>query len=141
LRLWKAYEFGPMGDADHGGLGQFPGHQFHHLVLALGVERRCRFIEHDNVGIVQKQPREGEPLFFASRQRLVPRRVFLDFVLEMAEADLVERFADLLQAPIFGGARIGHGAAQPARRHIRFLRQHEQPPVGMKIDAAATPRP
>jgi hypothetical protein len=38
---------------------------------------------------VQKQPREGEPLLLAAGQRLVPRRVFLDLFLEMAEADLV----------------------------------------------------
>ena len=55
-----------MGDADDGGFRQLPDDDLHHLVLALFVERGGRFIEHDDVGIVQQQPREGEALLLAA---------------------------------------------------------------------------
>src|ERR1700732_2034995 len=77
LAAVEGFELGAMGDADHGGLGQLLGHQFHHLVLALFIKRRGCLIEHDNVGAVQKQARESEPLLLAAGQRLVPWRVFL----------------------------------------------------------------
>ena len=61
---------------------------------------------------------EGYPLLLAAGQRLVPRRVFLDLLLEVAEADLVQRLADFLDAPVFGGGRIGGSTAQGAADFI-----------------------
>src|SRR5439155_21143647 len=141
LAAVEGLELGAMADADDGGFGQLLGHQLHHLVLALFIECRGRLIEHDDVGVMKEQPREGEPLLFTSGQRLVPRPIFLDLVLQMSQAHLVEGFADLLYGPILGGGGIGGGTPQRALGQIRLLRQHEQAPVWMKIDAAAAPWP
>ena len=137
----KGLQLDAMGDADDGGLRQLGHDDLHHLVLALFVERGGRLVQHDDVGVVQQQPREGQPLLFAAGQRLVPRRVFLDLLLEVIEADLVQGLADLLERPVLGGAGIGDRAAQRAGRDVGLLRQHEEPAVGMEIDAAAAPRP
>ena len=40
LAAVEGFKLGAMGDADHGGLGQLLGHDLHHLVLALFIERR-----------------------------------------------------------------------------------------------------
>src|SRR5665811_2636025 len=71
--------------------------------------------------VYKKQSCEGEPLLLSAGQRLIPRRIFLDLVLEVTEADLVECFADLLNRPVLGCGRIGCGAAQRAQRHVRLL--------------------
>lgn len=66
LAAVEGFKLGAMGDADHGGHGQLLGHQLHHLVLALFIECRGRFVQHDDIWLVQKQPREGKPLLFTS---------------------------------------------------------------------------
>ena len=113
LRLWKASSSTRWATLTMVAFGSSFDHDLHHLVLALLVERRGRLVEHDDVGVVQQQPREGEALLLAAGQGLVPRRLFLDLVLEMIEADLVQGLADLLDVPVLGGAGIGdrRGAA------------------------------
>jgi len=64
-------------------------HHVHHVVPAL-------LIEHDDVGIVQKETCEGEALLFATRQCLVPGRIFLDLVVQIFEADLLPDGLDLI---------------------------------------------
>src|SRR5262245_46968384 len=66
LAAVKRFELGAMGDADERRARQFLDDELHHPVLAFGVEGRGCFIEHDNVGVVQEQTREREPLFFAT---------------------------------------------------------------------------
>src|ERR1700712_5148485 len=60
LAAVEGFELGAMGDADHGRVGQFLVEQLHHEILASGIEGRGRFIEDDDIRVVQKQPREGE---------------------------------------------------------------------------------
>ena len=78
-------------------------------------------------GLCSSSAREGEPLLFAARQRLVPRRLLLDPLLEMIQADLVQGLADLFDRPLVGRRRDRRRAAQRAGRDVGLLRQHEQP--------------
>src|SRR5260370_21213816 len=77
LAAVKGLKLGAMADADDRGLGQLPGHQFHHLVLALFIECRGLLIEHADVGVMQAQPREGRPLLCATLTRPDPRPTLL----------------------------------------------------------------
>ena len=99
--------------------------QLHQLVLALGIEGRCCLVEHDDVRLVQQNARECQALLFAARERLIPRRVLVELLDEMLEADASERFRNVFDASAFRRIRIGCRAAQCADRHIRTLRQEE----------------
>src|SRR3954453_2649040 len=83
LAAVKRLELGTMRDTDDRRLRQLARDHRHHQVLALLVQCRSRLVEHDDVGTVQQQPRKGEALLVPARQRLVPRRFFLDPVLEV----------------------------------------------------------
>src|SRR4051794_7528251 len=95
LAAVEGFQLGAMRDADDGSFRQLLGDRLHHLVLALLVKRRGRLVQHDDVGTVQQEPSEGEALLLAAGQRLVPRSLLLDLLLEMIEADLVQGLADL----------------------------------------------
>src|SRR5258708_40022425 len=66
LAAVEGLKLGAMADADDSGFGQLPGHELHHLVLALFIECRGGLVKHDDVGVMQEQPREGESLLFTS---------------------------------------------------------------------------
>ena len=57
------------------------------------------------------QPREGEALLLAARQRLLPGAFLVDAVQQVAEPDRLQRFAHLLVLHRVGRHRIGGGAA------------------------------
>src|SRR5580704_15946367 len=59
----------------------------------------------------------------------------------MIESYLVQGLADFPDGPAIGRAGIGYRPAQRARWHVGALGQHEEPAVGMEIDAAAAPWP
>jgi len=142
LAAVEGLQLGTVSDADNGGLRQFLDHHLHHLVLALLVERRGRLVKHDDVRVVQEQTRESEPLFFTAGQRLVPRLLLvLDLVFQVRQSNLVERLLDLFGSPVVGGTGIRCCPSQRPCRHIRPLRQHEQPAVRMDVDASTSPRP
>src|SRR5687768_3286243 len=106
----KGFEFDAMRHADDGGIRELLIEEVHHLVLALGVERGCCFVQHDNIGVMQKQPGESEPLLFASRQRLVPGRLFLKSLLEVSKSYLVQSSANLFESPVFRSRGVGGSA-------------------------------
>src|SRR4029077_15135509 len=54
LTAVKRFKLGAMGDADQCRARELLGHELHHLVLTLGVERRGCFVKHDDVGVVQE---------------------------------------------------------------------------------------
>ena len=54
LAAVKRFQLRPVRDAEDGGRTEFRREEFHELVLAGGIERRCRFIEHDNVGPMEE---------------------------------------------------------------------------------------
>src|SRR6476469_9780566 len=62
LAAVKRLQFDAVGDADDGGFGQLPDDDLHHLVLALFVERGGRLIQYHDVGVVQQEPGESQPL-------------------------------------------------------------------------------
>ena len=131
-----------MGNADQSGAGQLFDQELHHLVLAFRVKCRSRFVKHDDFWIVQEQSREREPLLFAARQRLVPGRfLILDFVFQVRQPDLVERFLDLFGGPVIGRPGVCGRSSQGTGRHVRPLRKHEQPSVGMDVDTTTSPWP
>ena len=86
LAAVKRFKLRPVRDADDGGRTEFRREEFHELVLAGGIERRCRFIEHDNVGPMEEDSREGQPLLLATGQYLVPRRLFIETGDQVTEA-------------------------------------------------------
>ena len=113
LAAVKIFKFGTMGNADQSGAGQLFDQELHHLVLAFRVKCRSRFVKHDDFWIVQEQSREREPLLFAARQRLVPGRfLILDFVFQVRQPDLVERFLDLFGGPVIGRPGVRRAAAE-----------------------------
>ena len=89
LAAVKRFQLRPVRDADDGGRTEFRREEFHELVLAGGIERRCRFIEHDNVGPMEEDSREGQPLLLATGQYLVPRRLFIETGDQVTEASRV----------------------------------------------------
>ena len=119
LSVVERFELGPVADADQRGLFRLLAQELHQLVLALGIERGGRLVEHDDVRVVQEDAGEGETLLLAARQRLVPRRLVLDALDQMVEADALEGFGDLLDLAALGGVRIGRGAAQACRSGCR----------------------
>ena len=54
-------------DADQGGGFRLLAQQHHQLVLALGIKRGGRFVQHDDIGIVQEDAGERQPLLLAAR--------------------------------------------------------------------------
>ena len=62
-----------MRDANQSRARQLLDERLHHLVLAVRVECGSRLVKHNDVRVVQEQTRKREALFFAARQRLVPR--------------------------------------------------------------------
>ena len=108
----KGFEFDAMRHADDGSIGEFLVDELHHFILAFCIERGRCFVQHDNVGVMQKQPGEGEALLFAARKRLVPGCFFLKSLLEVPKTHFVESNADLLNCPVFRGSRIRRRAAQ-----------------------------
>ena len=87
LAAVERLKFRPVRDADNGGCSELGREEFHELVLASGIERRCRFVEHDNVGSMKKDTREGQPLLLATGQYLVPRRLFIEPRDQVIEAN------------------------------------------------------
>ena len=120
LALWN-FELGPVADADDGRLRAALAEELHQLFLALRIERRRRFVHHDDVRLVQEDAGEGEALLLAARQGLVPGRLLVDALDQMAEADMLEGFGDLLvgdtsrrrsdRSPRGGACRSGCTAA------------------------------
>ncbi len=43
--------------------------ELHHLLAEVGVERRRRFVEEHEVGVVHQRPADGDPLALATRER------------------------------------------------------------------------
>ena len=115
LALMEGFELGPVADADQRRLGNLLVDELHQLFLALGIERRGGLVQHDQVGLVDDQPREGEALLLAARQRLLPGAFLVEAVQQMAEPDRFQRFAHRLVLHRVGGHRIGGGAAQRCR--------------------------
>ena len=77
----------PVADAEDGGLGQPLEQQGQQAELAVDVERRRRLVHDDDVGLLDQQPREGDALALAARQRLVPTLLLsVELAHQVAEA-------------------------------------------------------
>ena len=57
-------------------------------------------------GSMQQNSRECQPLLLAARQRLVPGRIFVDAVGEVAEPDMLQASGDLLDR-LFSSGGVG----------------------------------
>ena len=111
LAVVERLELGAVADADEGGGVELFGQQRHQLVLARRIERRGRLVEHDDVGLVQENAREGQPLLLAAGEDLVPGRVLLEAADEMRKADQLERPGNFLDA---GLVRAAPDRSRPA---------------------------
>ena len=97
LRSWNASSSARWPTLMIAVFGSCSAELVHQHRLALGIERRGRLVHHDDVGLVQEQPREGEALLLAAGQRAVPWHVLVVELLdEMPEADHLQR---LVRAP------------------------------------------
>ena len=78
---------GAVADAEDGRLRKPLEQQRQQPELAVDVERRCRFVHDDDVGLVDQQPRERDALALAARQRLVPALLLgVELARQIAEA-------------------------------------------------------
>lgn len=60
----ERFEFNPVGHAEYCCVRQLIDHHLHDLVLRFFIKRRRRFIEDDNIGVVQEKACKCEPLLF-----------------------------------------------------------------------------
>ena len=111
------------------------------MLLARRIERRRRLVHDDDVGAVDQDAREREPLLFAAGQDALPARVLVDAIDEVPEPDLLQRLADERVVHLVGGLRAGGRAAQRPERQVRLLRHEKQTAIGPDVHLALAPRP
>src|SRR5215467_133801 len=93
LAVVEGFELFPMPDADHGGLGE-PLHQkLHQMFLTRWIEGGGGFVHDDDVRAMDEDARKRQALLFAAGQDLLPARVFVEAVEEMAEPNFLQGFA------------------------------------------------
>jgi hypothetical protein len=71
LAVVERLEFRPVRDADDGCCPELLGQEFHHMILARGIECRCCLVEHNDVRPMKNDPRKCKPLLLAAGQYLV----------------------------------------------------------------------
>ena len=98
LAVVERLELRPMADADDRRCIELLRQQLHQLVLAFGVERRRGLVEHDDVGPMQQDAREREPLLLAAGQRLVPGGLLVEAIDQLAETDELQCLRDFIVA-------------------------------------------
>jgi len=141
LAVMEQLEFRPVRNADDGRCAEFLGQEFHQMILAGGIERRCRLIEHDDVRPMKKDPCECKSLLLATGQHLVPGRFFLDVLDQVIEADELQGPSDFIEILIFRRPRIGDGPPQRADRDVCLLGHEQHFRAGFDFDTALAPRP
>src|SRR5262249_41691283 len=67
LATVECLEFRPVPDADDRQVAALFRQKLHQNVLAVGIKRRGRLVEHHNVRLMQKDARKGQALLLASR--------------------------------------------------------------------------
>src|SRR5262249_41856517 len=83
-------------DADDGRVRQALADEHHQILLACRVERGGGFVHHDQVWLVDEEPREGEALLFAAGEHLLPRPLLVEAILVMTEPDQFERVEQIV---------------------------------------------
>lgn len=64
----KRLKLGSVTDADDRRIGQLVDLHLHDLVLDLLVERGCRFVKHDDVGVVEQEAGKGKALLLSAER-------------------------------------------------------------------------
>ena len=123
-----------MGDQDHRHPGLFLQRldQVQDFSLYGHVQRRCRFIGDQHVGVVRQRHRDHDPLPLPARQLV---RVLADAAFRVRYLHLGQQFDRplprlclghfLVDAKLFDQL-LPHGVNRVQRRH-RFLKDHRQP--------------
>ena len=142
LRLWKASSSARCADADDGGLRQLLRSPCS-IILSWLFSSSAEVASSSTMmsGLCRNSRAKASRCFSPPDSVWSHGASSSIFSLRWPSPTLSQGLADLLDGPVVGGAGIGGRAAQRARRHVGLLRQHEQPPVGMEIDAAAAPWP
>ena len=104
-------KIGTVTYAQHGRILQLAVEQGHEVVLAVFVERGCRFVEKDPARFVQEEPRKGEALLLAKRKLLVPALHLIELGDEIAEIASFECLSHILIGMCVGRAGLGQGGA------------------------------
>ena len=90
----------PVGDDERGAAGQRLAQRPLHRRLGLGVEVRRRLVEHDDVGRLEHEAGQGDPLLLAAREPVAPLaddgvEPVGQVADEVADLGLVQRGEDL----------------------------------------------
>ena len=120
-----------------------PGGGTQHLIefrLARLVEGRGCLVEEQQIGLGQKDAREGQALLLAHGQPLCPVVVFIQARRETREPYRGHGLGEFGISQIAAGPRIDQRLAQGAERQIGLLRQ-EQQLAGHQPDRALAVRP
>src|SRR5437879_948911 len=78
-----------MADAHHRRIRQPLEDQAHEMLLALRIEGRGGLVHHEDVGTVDEDPGEGEPLLLAIGQDVLPAGVLVEPSDEETEPDVL----------------------------------------------------
>src|SRR6266404_3364387 len=73
----KRLQLGAMADAHHCRFRQTLEDELHQVLLARRVERRRRLVHDDDVGAMDEDAREREPLLLAAGEDALPARVLV----------------------------------------------------------------
>src|SRR5256885_3081109 len=90
---------------------------------------------------MDQETRKREPLLLATRQRLLPRLLVIDAILEMAKPNLLQRVANIVVGHLVGFHRIAHRALERTQRYIGALGQHENARIALHHHLALAPGP
>ena len=115
LARMERLEFGTVTHAQQRQLPYYE--QLHELGLVCQVERGGRFVEDDNVRLVQENAGKRQPLFLAARERLVPRRFLVELVGQLFE-ESAERARASLESGAGGEALERLRRAAPGERSV-----------------------
>src|SRR5437899_6525889 len=81
-------ELGTMADAHHRRIRQPLEDQAYGMLLTLRIEGRGGLVHHEDVGTVDEDPGEGEPLLLAPGQDVLPAGVLVEPSDEVTEPDV-----------------------------------------------------
>jgi hypothetical protein len=141
LAVVERLKFRPVRNADDGCCAELLDQEFHQMILAGGIERRCRLIEHNDVRPMNKDPREGKPLLLAAGQHLLPGRILLDVVDQVVKANEFQCPRNLIDIFILSRPRIGDGSSQRTYWNVSTLGHKQYFRAGFDFDPPVAPRP
>src|SRR5262249_25518395 len=141
LAAVEFFQLRTMPDADDGRCLELIRQHLHHLVLAVRIECGSGFVEHDDLRLMQENPRKGHTLLLAAGEDWIPRPRVPKAMDEGGETHALQRVFDLVGAEVLRRRGMGAGPPQGAERHVGALRHQEHLRARLDLDAALAPGP